>query len=155
MPVETPMAQIATIPDECPICGESKSVALRKGRYVTQYNKLSITLENVESYCCEACKEVFFSKEQEKELSHRVKEAARAMLGGLPPERIIALRQRLGLSQEEFEALLDLGPKVVTRWENGHVIPSRTTTYLLRLLERMPQLVDEIRAVKRECEGGG
>lgn len=138
---------------ECPICGSSKSVALRKGRFEATYNKLPITLEGVESYYCESCKEEFFTGEQEREISQRVKEVARKQLGALSPEKILAIRKKLRLSQEDLEDLLVLGDKVVTRWETGKVVPGRATDFLLRLLDRKPELLDELRAIRRELAG--
>jgi HTH-type transcriptional regulator / antitoxin MqsA len=135
---------------ECPICGSSKSVALRRGRFEATYNKVPITLEDVESYVCESCGEEFFTKEQDREVSQRVLEAARQKLGVLSPERVVTIRKKLNLSQEDMEELLDLGDKVVTRWETGRVVPGKTTDTLLRLLERKPELVDELRAIRRE-----
>jgi HTH-type transcriptional regulator/antitoxin MqsA len=142
-----------TIPTECPSCGSPKSVALHQGRFTTTYNKVPIALDDVQSLRCEVCGEEFFSKEQQRELSQRVKEAARKYLGGLSPERIIAIRKKLNLSQEDLEKLLGLGEKVVTRWETGRVVPGRTTDYLLRLLERKPELLEDLRAIRREFDG--
>jgi len=139
-------------PTECPICGASRSVALHRGRFEATYNRLPITLENVESFFCSSCGEKFFNKGQDREVSQRVLDAAREKLGGLNPERVTAIRKQLGLSQEELEALLDLGPKVVTRWETGRVVPGKTTDILLRLLERKPELLDELRSIREEMD---
>lgn len=135
---------------ECPICGSSRSVALRKGRFEATYNKVPIMLEDVESYFCASCEEEFFTQQQERTVSQRVNDAAREQLGVLSPERIIEIRKKLGLTQQDLEELLDLGDKVVTRWETGKVVPGRTTDFLLRLMERRPDLIDEFRALRRE-----
>jgi HTH-type transcriptional regulator / antitoxin MqsA len=147
----TAMQATVTFP-ECPICGASQSVEVRQERFEASYNKIPVVLDSVELFRCASCGEEFFSKEQQREVSKRVKEAARQQLGALQPERIVAIRKKLGLSQEELEELLDLGPKVVTRWENGRVVPGRATTYLLRLMEKMPQIVEELRKLKSEYE---
>jgi transcriptional regulator with XRE-family HTH domain len=48
-------------------------------------------------------------------------EASKHNLGG----SIIALRQRLNMTQEEFAHAIGVTVSTVNRWENGHVEPSR------------------------------
>ena len=48
-------------------------------------------------------------------------EANKQTLGG----SIIALRQRLNMTQEEFAHAIGVTVSTVNRWENGHVEPSR------------------------------
>ena len=87
--------------------------------------------------------------EYEDDGESRVEAEARARLGLLPPERIIKIRKKYKLSQEGLEALFRLGPKVVTRWENDRVLQTRTADDLLRLMERLPEVVRELRAIRQ------
>lgn len=48
-------------------------------------------------------------------------ESNKQSLGG----SIIALRQRLNMTQEEFAHAIGVTVSTVNRWENGHVEPSR------------------------------
>jgi len=48
-------------------------------------------------------------------------ESNKQTLGG----SIIALRQRLNMTQEEFAHAIGVTVSTVNRWENGHVEPSR------------------------------
>lgn len=48
-------------------------------------------------------------------------ESSKQTLGG----SIIALRQRLNMTQEEFAHAIGVTVSTVNRWENGHVGPSR------------------------------
>lgn len=48
-------------------------------------------------------------------------ESSKQTLGG----SIIALRQRLNMTQEEFAHAIGVTVSTVNRWENGHVEPSR------------------------------
>lgn len=66
----------------------------------------------------------------------------------LPPDRIIAIRQQYGLSQERLEALLGLGAKVVTRWETARVLQTKAADDLLRLMERLPAVVEALREIR-------
>lgn len=140
----------SSVPEECPLCGSVGTVAVYRGPFKASYNRIHVELTDIERCVCQECDERFFTKLQSRDLSRKVKEAARESVGALEPGRISSIRKRLGLSQEELEDLLGLGPKVVTRWENGKVIPGRATDYLLRLLERMPEIIGVLKAIRNE-----
>lgn len=138
------------VPAQCPICRAVGSVRLRDSSYTTAYNKVTIELARVERFFCESCGDEFFDKRQSHLVSAQKKEAVRKRMGALGPDRIVALRRRLNLSQEELEDILGLGEKVVTRWETGRVVPGRTTDLLLRLLEHKPELLEDLRVIRSE-----
>ena len=140
-----------TMFDECPVCGGAGTVSLHEGPFETKYGQVAVRVEGVASYRCSSCEEEFFTREQSRALDRAVKGAARVEEGLLSPERIVALRKRLGLSQVQLEEVLGVGEKVVTRWENGRVLQARATDDLLRLLERKPELVDLLRELRREA----
>jgi HTH-type transcriptional regulator / antitoxin MqsA len=65
---------------------------------------------------------------------------------GLPsPDKIRALRQSLNLSQREAGLLLKVGENAFDKYERGISQPSGPTIQLMRLLERHPHLVSELR----------
>lgn len=133
----------------CAVCNTSLAVKVKKS-FSAKYNQTMICLENVEMYECSACGEQFFSPEQAKNVSHMVKAKAREQLGLLPPERIIKIRNRYNLSQEDIEAILGLGPKVVTRWERGKVLQGKAADVVLRLMERFPDTVDKLKEIRQQ-----
>ena len=51
-------------------------------------------------------------------------------------QRIIVLRRALGVTQERLASLIGVTFSTVSRWENGHVRPSRLAWSQLRLLAR-------------------
>lgn len=133
----------------CEVCGR-ESARIVKRPFNTTYNQISIHLDAVEMYECERCGESTLTPEQDREVSERVKTLAREHLQLLPPEAIVAIRRRYNLSQEELERLFGLGQKVVIRWEKGRVLQSKTADVLLRLMERNPSIVDELRRVRAQ-----
>lgn len=65
---------------------------------------------------------------------------------GIPaPATIRRLRKKLKLSQREAGSLLKVGEAAFDKYERGLVEPSGPTSQLLRLLDRHPELVDELR----------
>lgn len=49
-------------------------------------------------------------------------------------DRVKELRRKLGLSQQNFAALLGLTAMSVSRWETGRVLPTELSSLLLNLL---------------------
>ena len=65
---------------------------------------------------------------------------------GIPsPATIKRVRQKLKLSQREAGGLLKVGENAFDKYERGLVEPSGPTSQLLRLLDRHPELINELR----------
>lgn len=139
---------------QCAICS-SNNVKKIRDRFAAKYVNAPIVLDSVEMYRCEDCGEAFLSPEQAKDVSKAVKAAARTRLGLLSPARILEIRRKLDLSQEELESLLGLGPKVVTRWENGRVLQSKAADDVLRVMERLPEAVSVLKGIRESRRAPG
>ena len=78
-----------------------------------------------------------------------VDEALRALkekLEGVPsPATIRRVRAKLKLSQREAGALLKVGESAFDKYERGLVEPSGPTAQLIKILDRHPELADELR----------
>ena len=59
----------------------------------------------------------------------------------MAPDRIRAIRERLGLTQEEAGALLGGGPRAFTKYESGSMRPRAAASNLLRVLEAHPEVM--------------
>lgn len=65
---------------------------------------------------------------------------------GIPsPTTIRRVRQKLNLSQREAGGILKVGENAFDKYERGLVEPSGPTSQLLRLLDRHPELIEELR----------
>lgn len=69
------------------------------------------------------------------------KKAARSTTLTSPDAR--AIREKLGLSQSQFAALIGISPRTLQNWEQGHRQPEGTARALLRVAERHPEAVLE------------
>ena len=78
-----------------------------------------------------------------------VDEALRGLkekIEGLPsPATIRRVRTKLNLSQREAGLLLKVGENAFDKYERGLVEPSGPTSQLLRILDRHPEMIDELR----------
>lgn len=127
----------------CANCDSEKVKKVRRN-YATKYNQVPISIENAEMYECSACGERFFTPEQARAVSIATKNQVRQAQGLLSAEAIVEIRRRLDLSQTDLEELFGLGPKVVTRWETGRVVQSKTADVALRLLDMDPEKVRKL-----------
>ncbi len=134
---------------KCPLCGTGTARKVERKDYLARYNGEPVEVGSVEAYRCDACGEDFLTPEQSHGMSVAVKNEVRKKLGLLCPERIAAIREKAGLTQAQLEELLGQGPKVVVRWESGKVIQGKAADTVLRLLEREPELVKDLREIEK------
>jgi putative zinc finger/helix-turn-helix YgiT family protein len=137
----------------CAVCSlESAEKTLES--FSTSYDQIPVVIPAVEMYSCVNCGEKFFTPDQSKQVSKMVRTAVRDQLRLLPPERIIEIRRKHDLSQDRLETLLSLGPKVVTRWETGRVLQTKQADDLLRLIDRVPEVIKVLREIREETDRG-
>jgi putative transcriptional regulator len=61
-------------------------------------------------------------------------------------QRLVEIRERTGLTQREFAAMIGVSSKTLENWEQGRRQPTGPTCVLLAVLEREPDAV--MRAVR-------
>lgn len=71
---------------------------------------------------------------------------ARIVLPRFEPDRIRALRARLGLSQERFARRFGFSPDAIEQYEQGRRVPRGSASNLLRVIEADPDLVARVLA---------
>jgi putative zinc finger/helix-turn-helix YgiT family protein len=74
----------------------------------------------------------------------QITDALRRQVGLLPPERIRANRESLGLTQRDFANLLGVGESTVSRWETGSQIQQKCLDRLMRLFFAFPAVRDAL-----------
>lgn len=88
---------------------------------------------------CERCGEEFYLPGQLEKAQRVAGNKIRENEGLLRPEEVKHLREDvLGLTQPEFEQLLGVGQKTVTRWENGTVFQHSSTNSLMLAIRDVP-----------------
>src|SRR5438094_10439598 len=83
-------------------------------------------------------------KELFEELVESIKEGGKILKGSAKPKRafkydeldVKKIRQRLGLSQTKFSALLDISPATLRNWEQSRRKPHGPARVLLRIAEK-------------------
>jgi putative transcriptional regulator len=65
----------------------------------------------------------------------------------MTPERVRQVRMKLRVSQPVFAHKLRTEPRTVANWEQGVAKPNAQAAILLALVDRHPELLDEIAAL--------
>lgn len=118
-------------PEVCSACDAPLRVI--RERHAVALGQRRIVI-NDEWTHCDKCDEEFYTREQAARRHARAIAKARSDDGLLPPARIRAIRESLGLTQRQFEELLGVGKKTCVRWESGRVCQNAATDRLIRLL---------------------
>lgn len=68
----------------------------------------------------------------------------------LSPTEIHRIRKKLGLTQREAGLILGGGPNAYQKYESGEILISKSGASLLRLLDKHPQQLEELKAEASE-----
>ena len=131
---------------KCVFCGENANIVTERKQARYRGESVEVPREVLQ---CESCGEEFVTPDQARSFVRDVKNEIRKKHGLLSPARIVEIRHKLGLTQEQLEELLNTGPKVVVRWESGKVIHSGGHDNMLRLLEREPSILQWLQQIQQ------
>lgn len=124
----------------CSNCREGKLEFVREDDtfdFRTDEGLIRVTARDVPFHRCPVCGERLAGIEA-AQVSHR---AVCQALGLLTPEEILAIRDRMGLTQAQFSKLTGIGEATISRWERGRLLQNRANDRYLRLLASGPEIV--------------
>lgn len=131
---------------KCPHCAAAKLVRdTRSLPYA--YKGESTAIPAVTGDFCPACGEVVLAAAESARVSAAMlafnKQVNAAMVD---PSFIVAVRRKLELDQREAAAIFGGGVNAFSRYENGKTKPPQSLVQLLKLLDRHPELLREVRS---------
>lgn len=130
---------------KCPICGGAELVPGTQDMPY-RYQGASTLIEKVRGDYCPACGEAVLSHGEAQRISdvmsafNRQVNAAR-----VDPGFITAVRKKFDLDQREAGEIFGGGVNAFSRYENGKTRPPVALVKLFKLLDRHPELFEEIR----------
>lgn len=130
---------------KCPNCGAAKVVAdMRDMPYI--YKGEKTTIHAVRGEWCPACGEVVLDMAESARTSREMLAFNQEVNARLfSPEEIVKVREKLHLTQQEAAAIFGGGINAFSRYESGKTKPPVALVKLLKLLDRHPELLDELR----------
>jgi HTH-type transcriptional regulator/antitoxin MqsA len=130
----------------CPVCSDAE--LKRDTRDLPYaYKGEATVIPAVTGEFCSACGEAVLDAAESRRVSAVMLEFNKEVNGAsVDPEFIATVRKKLALDQREAAAIFGGGVNAFSRYENGKTRPPLALVKLLRVLEKHPDLLDEVRA---------
>ena len=112
------------------------------------YKGETTTLPEVTGDFCPACDEAVFDAAESRRVSALMREFSKQVNAAIVDPGFIAdVRKKLELDQREAAELFGGGVNAFSRYENGKTKPPLALVKLLKILDRHPDLLNEVRTV--------
>lgn len=130
---------------KCPCCGAAELIQdTRDMPYV--YKGETTSIPSVTGEFCPACSEVVLNREHGDRYSELLAAFQRQINSAyIDPSYIAKVRKKLDLDQREAADIFGGGVNAFSRYENGKTKPPLALVKLLKLLDKHPNLLSEIR----------
>jgi len=130
---------------KCPNCGAAELV--RDTRDIPFTYKGETTILKTTGDFCPACGEsIHDAKDSDRVMSEMRAFSRQVNAAIVDPEFIVKVRKKLALDQREAAEIFGGGVNAFSRYENGKTKPPLALVKLLKLLDRYPDLLEEIKA---------
>ena len=131
---------------KCPACGAAELI--RDTRDVTYtYKGETTVIPDVTGDFCPACAEIILDVAQADSYGSAVRAFHKQVNAAIvDPDFIAHVRRKLHLDQREAAEIFGGGVNAFSRYENGKTKPPLSLIKLLKVLDRHPDLLNEIRA---------
>jgi HTH-type transcriptional regulator/antitoxin MqsA len=130
---------------KCPICGEAQLMQDTRDISYT-YKGESTTISEVTGEFCAACGESILDATESARVSAMMLDFNKQVNASIvDPAFIASVRKKLALDQREAAEIFGGGVNAFSRYENGKTKPPLALVKLLKVLERHPDLLAEVR----------
>ena len=130
---------------KCPSCAAAKLVTDTRD-IPDAYKGESTMISAVKGDFCPACGEVVLGASESRRASAAMLKFNKQVNGAIVDPAFIAdMRKKLALDQREAAKIFGGGVNAFSRYENGKTKPPLALVKLLKVLERHPDLLEEIR----------
>lgn len=132
---------------KCPVCGAAELVHDTRDLLHT-YKGETTVIAAVTGDFCPACAESILDAAESSRVMHEMRAFSKQVNASIvDPVFIMNVRKKLDLDQREAAEIFGGGINAFSRYENGKTKPPLALVKLFRLLDRHPDLLDEVRAV--------
>jgi len=132
---------------KCPICAAAELVHDTRDIVYT-YKGEATTIPAVTGDFCPACGEIVLGAAESARTSALMLDFNKQVNASIvDPEFISSVRKKLALDQREAAEIFGGGVNAFSRYENGKTKPPLALIKLLKVLERHPDLLAEIRTI--------
>jgi HTH-type transcriptional regulator/antitoxin MqsA len=131
---------------KCPVCGGAELVHDTRDTPYT-YKGESTTIPEVSGDFCPACGEVVLERKEAARVSSLMLEFNKQVNASIvDPAFIARVRKKLALDQREAGEIFGGGANAFSRYEKGKTKPPLALVKLLKVLDRHPDLLSEVKS---------
>ncbi len=130
---------------KCPVCGAAELIHDTRDLPYT-YKGETTVIAAVTGDFCPACSESILDAIESNRVMRDMSAFSRQVNAAIvDPAFIVTVRKKLNLDQRQAAEIFGGGINAFSRYENGKTKPPLALIKLLKLLDRHPDLIDEIR----------
>jgi HTH-type transcriptional regulator/antitoxin MqsA len=130
---------------KCPACGKGSLKRSQRNLPYT-YKGRTTAIPAVSAEFCKTCGEAVLDAAESARVSTVMLEFNRQVNADhVDPEFIVRVRKKLALDQKQAAEIFGGGVNAFSRYENGKTKPPLALVKLLRVLDRHPELLKEVR----------
>jgi HTH-type transcriptional regulator/antitoxin MqsA len=131
---------------KCPACGAAELVHDTRDLQYT-YKSEKTVIPDVTGDFCPACHEVVLNRQHGDQYGAKLAAFQRQVNAAyVDPIYIAQVRKKLDLDQRQAAELFGGGVNAFSRYENGKTKPPPALVKLFKLLDRHPDLLNEVKA---------
>jgi HTH-type transcriptional regulator/antitoxin MqsA len=132
---------------KCPVCGAAELIHDTRDQPYT-YKGVNIAIEAVTGDFCPMCDEAILDMAESMRINELMLQFNKQVNAAyVDPGFIVNVRKKLRLDQREAAEIFGGGINAFSRYESGKTKPPLALVKLLKLLDRHPELLNEVRTV--------
>ena len=128
-----------------PVSPETGKDMVRETRPLTITYKGQSATFDMPGWYCQDTGEGIHTEEDQKVSDEALRDLKIRVENLLPSEEVRRIRKKLALTQREAGAIVGGGPNAFQKYESGEVLASKAMSNLLRVLEKHPEDVEELK----------
>jgi HTH-type transcriptional regulator / antitoxin MqsA len=130
---------------KCPVCGAAQLIHDTRDITYT-YKGETTVIAAVTGEFCSACNESITDLPETDRVMREMQAFHRQVNAAIvDPAFIVSVRKKLNLGQKEAADIFGGGVNAFSRYENGKTKPPLALVKLLKVLDRHPELLNEVR----------
>lgn len=131
---------------KCPVCGAAELIHDTRDQPYT-YKGETTVIAAVTGEFCPACAESILDATESNRVMREMRTFSKQVNAAIvDPGFITNVRKKLDLDQREAAEIFGGGVNAFSRYENGKTKPPLALVKLLKVLDRHPDLLNEVRA---------
>jgi HTH-type transcriptional regulator/antitoxin MqsA len=130
---------------KCPVCGAAELIQDTRNLPCTYKGETTVVAAVTGDFCPACAESILDAAESDRVMREMSAFAKQVNAAIVDPAFIVTVRKKLNLDQRQAAEIFGGGVNAFSRYETGKTKPPLALIKLLKLLDRHPNLIDEIR----------